>query len=411
MDRLQRDTFLEQLREALQHLYDPDQLRRSPLAAFFGLANRFDTSTAMRNVLVEAIDALKPKDDNPSQERAWRIYDSLYYGYVQRLNQQAVADQLGLSARQLRREKHAAIEVLADYLYQHHGRQSRTGETADYDLADETTAISQDLEWLQITPVTRPLDLGQALPDVIELVQTLATRHAVRLEVQLEGAWPFVVVHPVAFDQILLNLVSLAITRAASSLITLAIERRGWEALIRVHGDKDPATSQPVYEGRSKRLQIARQLLEMSKGTLEIADEERAFAVRLTLPCIDQLTVMAVDDNPDTLSLFQRYTLGTPYHLVTTRDPEQLLALAEKSPPHAIVLDVMMPDIDGWKLLGRLRQHPRLHRVPLIVCTILPQQELALSLGASALLKKPLTRAEFLAALDQQVALSESESR
>lgn len=411
MDKLKRNTFLEYLREALHHLYDPDQLRRSPLTDFFGVANRFDTASALRSILVEAIERLKPKDDSTAQERAWRIYDSLYYGYVQRLNQQAVADQLGLSARQLRREKHAALEVLADYLYQKFNLQDRIGDAASTQAAAETSSIDQDLEWLTNAPVTRPLDLGQALLDVMELVRPLAARHSVRLESRLPGALPLVAVHPVAFDQILLNLFSLAITRAAGSLVTLSVESRGWEALIQLQGTKLASSSPPVYEERSKRLQIARQLVEMSKGALAISDDAQGFAVKLTFPSMDQRSVIVIDDNPDTMSLFQRYAHGTRYQLITTRDPEQVLALAEKSSPYAIVLDVMMPDLDGWKLLGRLRQHPLTHRVPLIVCTILPQEELALSLGASAFLKKPVTRPDFLATLDQQAAPRESGSR
>ena len=56
---------------------------------------------------------------------------------------------------------------------------------------------------------------------------------------------------------------------------------------------------------------------------------------------------------------------------------------------------------DGWKVLGRLRQHPDTSQIPVIVCTILPQEDLAFSLGASAYLRKPLKRADFLAALDR----------
>jgi CheY-like chemotaxis protein len=68
-----------------------------------------------------------------------------------------------------------------------------------------------------------------------------------------------------------------------------------------------------------------------------------------------------------------------------------------------IVLDVMMPRIDGWEMLGRLRSNRATSHVPVIVCTIMAQEELALSLGAAGFLKKPVTRQDFLAALDRQV--------
>ena len=64
----------------------------------------------------------------------------------------------------------------------------------------------------------------------------------------------------------------------------------------------------------------------------------------------------------------------------------------------------MMPQVDGWRVLGRLRQHPLTGHIPVVVCTILSQEALALSLGASAFIRKPITRRAFLAALDDQVA-------
>jgi CheY-like chemotaxis protein len=62
---------------------------------------------------------------------------------------------------------------------------------------------------------------------------------------------------------------------------------------------------------------------------------------------------------------------------------------------------VMMPQVDGWKLLGRLREHPLTREIPVVVCTILAQEELAWTLGASGFVKKPVRQRAFLAALDR----------
>ena len=63
----------------------------------------------------------------------------------------------------------------------------------------------------------------------------------------------------------------------------------------------------------------------------------------------------------------------------------------------------MLPEIDGWELLGRLREHPRTGKTPIIVCSILPQEDLALALGAATLIRKPVSQSAFLLALDQQL--------
>ena len=70
-----------------------------------------------------------------------------------------------------------------------------------------------------------------------------------------------------------------------------------------------------------------------------------------------------------------------------------------------------MPHVDGWEILGRLKQHPATKDIPIVVCTILAQQELALSLGASGFLRKPVSRQAFLSALDRQIGSMATGSR
>jgi len=103
----------------------------------------------------------------------------------------------------------------------------------------------------------------------------------------------------------------------------------------------------------------------------------------------------------DALQMLSRYAASTRYHVITLNDPEQAVKLAESSHPKAIVLDVMMPHVDGWELFQRLRQNPSTARIPIIVCTILAQKELALLLGANGFLRKPVSRQTFLSTLDQ----------
>jgi CheY-like chemotaxis protein len=71
----------------------------------------------------------------------------------------------------------------------------------------------------------------------------------------------------------------------------------------------------------------------------------------------------------------------------------------------------MMPEIDGWSVLAQLRQHPLTSHVPIIICTILPQEELSLSLGANAFIRKPIARRIFLDTLDEQIKLTGSKPR
>ena len=127
------------------------------------------------------------------------------------------------------------------------------------------------------------------------------------------------------------------------------------------------------------------------------------------LPLRASLSILVIDDSLDSLHLLEHYLADTRYRLVSTNDPQQAIPMAEGSAARVIVVDLMMPRIDGWTLLQRLHNHPVTANIPVIICSILRQEELAQSLGASAYLRKPINQAEFLALLDRLTdAVSES---
>jgi len=68
-----------------------------------------------------------------------------------------------------------------------------------------------------------------------------------------------------------------------------------------------------------------------------------------------------------------------------------------------------MPQDNGWMVLARLKQHPLTMNCPVIICSVLPQETLAMTLGASGYLKKPFTREAFLQVLEQQIFGMESD--
>jgi len=141
------------------------------------------------------------------------------------------------------------------------------------------------------------------------------------------------------------------------------------------------------------------------------ADAGKPFHAHVILPTLEQLPVLVIDDNADALRLMQRYAAGTRYRVLGAQDWRGALDIARETSPQIIVLDVMMPDIDGWDLIGRLQHHPLTSNVPIIVCSVLAQEELALSLGARDYLRKPITPERFVSALDRQARSMETVSR
>jgi CheY-like chemotaxis protein len=211
---------------------------------------------------------------------------------------------------------------------------------------------------------------------------------------------PNLAVHPVALRQTLLNVLGVAVHRAAGGEVRVSARSLRWQVEIGVECAPGPAVPDPAPD-EAASLDMARHLAGLCGGRLTVSPPGGTFAAALVLPALEQLPLLVIDDNADTLQLLQRYTAGTRYRFVGTREPEQALRLAEELLPQIILVDVMMPQVDGWEVLGQLRQHPLTAHVPIVVHTILAQEELALSLGASAFLRKPVTRQDFLTALDR----------
>jgi CheY-like chemotaxis protein len=411
MDDSPFDRFVGQLRSALNHLYDPDELRRSPLTGTFGIAGEFDAAAGLQRILTDAIEALRPAADEPAQSRAWRIYDALAYRYVRGFDREVVADQLGISGRQFRREQRAALEVLAQQLWQVHGL---AGQPALPEGSASATDASEaePPAWLKDLPPEKPGQLQAVLAAALDLARPLARQWNVHLEnasPEQAAASGQLTVPQTALRYALLNVLGVAIPRAAAGVVRLSSAQAGDGVLVEVvapagGSGADERASGPLTEEERGSLDVARQLVDVIGGQVTVQTNPEGFRARLAIPTLEQVHVLVVDDNADTLQLFARYAVGTRYAVTGTREPGRALQLAEEVHPAIVVLDVMMPDLDGWEMLARLREHPSTGQTAVIICTVLPQQALALALGANAFLQKPVTREAFLAALDGQSA-------
>ncbi|BAQ61728.1 sensory transduction histidine kinase [Geminocystis sp. NIES-3708] len=100
--------------------------------------------------------------------------------------------------------------------------------------------------------------------------------------------------------------------------------------------------------------------------------------------------VLLIDDDPTTHDIITRFLTQEGFKIVATVDPEEGLQLAKEIHPSAIILDVIMPKIDGWSILTRLKADPKLASIPVIMATILQEQNLGYALGATDYLTKPI---------------------
>lgn len=401
---ISRDTFVKYTRDALRQLYDPGQLIQNPLMHLCGLRDRPDAFVVLQEIIIEAIEGLKPGPET-SRQTAREVFALLYNRYVQQLSQKAVAEELGMSVRHLRRREYAAIDVLAAHLW------SRVDPdlVATYEAgADRATAgpadssLGTELAWLQSLPSTSvTADLTEILTSVADFTKNLAKQYGVALDFQIDQTLPMIAVHPVALDQILVNLLTGALHQLAAGQIVLSTRELVHEVTLTVHGSsprRDVALGAAEIQAP---LEAAQKLSELCTLPMAVEVESGRFQAVLHLPRTEEIFVLVIDDNADTLQLFTRYAATTLYRLVTTQNPFEVYDLVVESPVKAIILDVMMPLIDGWRMLSQLRQRPETAHIPVVVCTILPQRELAISLGAADFLQKPVSREAFLDTLNR----------
>jgi CheY-like chemotaxis protein len=404
-------SFLGQVRWALYHLYEPGQLRQSALVDWLDLGGHADPSSALRDQLTAAIEALKPDLATPEQSAAWRSYHILYQHYVERFAQKEVATDLALSVRQLRRHEALALRTLADLLARRADAPASPAlvpQEAKQSSSPPGPSREDELAWLQKTSPSLPVAVHEIVAAVLETAQPMLQAEGVQVQAMLPAELPCLAVPPMAVRQALLSSLLAVAHGCRGRPVQISAEATAWQVQLAVRADVPPTSALHLSAEDNEMMAIARQLVGLSGGSLELSFGPQGRPVpqvRLQLPAAEQIRVLIIDDNTDTLKLYQRYLARTRYRFVGLPEPAKALTAIEDAVPDLIVLDVMLPDVDGWQLLGRLREHPRTAQAPLIVATILPHEQLALTLGAAAFLRKPVSRADFLAALDRQVSL------
>jgi CheY-like chemotaxis protein len=147
--------------------------------------------------------------------------------------------------------------------------------------------------------------------------------------------------------------------------------------------------------------EFIRETLTTYGGTFHAAQENKRLRFEFLLPRDDVMTVLVVDDNVDLVHFYRRYVDGTHYRIVHVSEGRDVVSAAQSLLPAVIVLDVMLPDISGWRVLHDLQNNVQTRQIPIIVCSVVRPRALLQGLGVAGYLVKPIHRQEFLEALAQ----------
>ena len=392
------ETLEVDLRRAYKHLYDMTYLRQSPLIERLGLTERDDPSLALQELLRRGLELLRPADDAPETGRAWRRYQIMQLRFCEQMTQQAAAVKLGLATRHLRREQTAAIAAIASHIKRTLG----ISELSEEQAGDQPSAypranlLGREMAHLAADLQGKISDLIKVMAQARELTGPLAQERGIVVRQELApGPLGTVRVPEAVLKQALLNLLSVGLERAEDTLrITLGERERGVSV--------DLSLQTGAWAGDA--ITFSADMLAPFGGRIDTSDD--ACCLTIWLPLADHAMVLAIEDSADTLDLWRRYLTDTRFLLVEAGPPEQAVQRAVGLRPQLILLDVMMPGVDGWQVLSQLKAQEALAGTPVVVCTILPQESLARTLGANGFIRKPIMGQAFREALERQIAAS-----
>ncbi len=134
-----------------------------------------------------------------------------------------------------------------------------------------------------------------------------------------------------------------------------------------------------------------------------VESEPRPVYEEILAPATGLGTLLVVDDDPDIVNLVRLYLESEGYSVVTAYGGEDALHAAEEVKPTAIVLDLLMPDLDGFAVLEKLKSNPATRDTPVIIISILSDKEKGFSLGAVDYLTKPIDRRRLIASVQKLI--------
>jgi CheY-like chemotaxis protein len=131
-------------------------------------------------------------------------------------------------------------------------------------------------------------------------------------------------------------------------------------------------------------------------------EQEPPHATELTAPALvdpGEGDVLVIEDDPGAVRLLRETLEGVSWRVRAAADGETGIAAARERRPDAIVLDVLLPGMDGWDVLRTLKADAALRDVPVLMLTVVDEREVGLALGAADYLVKPVERGALLARL------------
>jgi signal transduction histidine kinase/DNA-binding response OmpR family regulator len=286
---------------------------------------------------------------------------------------------------------------------------------------------------LEIHP--EPCDVAKLLEEMLAQFRTQTEAGQVSLTLEIASPLGKLMVDPVRLQQILHNLISNAFKfTPEGGLITVTARQTGptLEFSVRDTGVGIPLDDQrrifEPYEqagtldarqkGVGLGLAISKRLAELHGGRISLESvpgKGSNFVLRLPGAAHAQgdpsqgesshPLILVIEDDMVAAELIRTHLTDGGYRVVLVASGHAGLGAARRMLPHAITLDLGLPDLDGWEVLYRLKNDPATQGIPVLIVSARDQGQVGFSLGAVDWLVKPVDPKRLLAALYRCQAL------
>jgi CheY-like chemotaxis protein len=397
---MERNTFNALLKDLIVHLYDRAAVENHPLTA---MVNIPDEKIGLRcdylqQIIKQAIDSLMPTE-RPLNQMApeWRPYLILQKRYVEGISPSNLATFLAISERQLRRDHSRAMEALSNQLWEK--------LFPNQILHSSNQQSSPGSAWQEFSIQPTNLDLVEILRGVLNILENRAQSDHIKLVfLNNHPSRQPIISDRVVLRQIMFSLFNYAFQLQSAHQINISLEQEGDFARIRIWFNVDDNWS---FLDASERPDLIDTVHDWSHNinlTLEEIHPNPGQAGEISLilliPSPDRAPILVIDDQQPALRMYQRYLARAKFEVIGVDDPRQALETTREIMPALILLDVMMPNIDGWEILQALESDEKTRGIPVVVCSAWEASDLARSLGAARFLKKPITQRDLLDVLE-----------